>query len=85
MKFTVKYKKQKYEVSLLDKMNIEAIKFVLILKRFVRGARRLIPQNLILYMWVTLFWIAFGIITYNCGIIYKAPCEYTIFGTRFGN
>lgn len=81
MKFTVKYKKQKYEVSLLDKMNIEAIKFVLILKRFVRGARRLIPQNLILYMWVTLFWIAFGIITYNCGIIYKAPCEYTIWDT----
>lgn len=81
MKFTVKYKKQKYKVSLLDKVKIETIKFVLILKRLIRGARRLIPQNLILYIWVTLFWIVFGIITYHCGIIYKDPYEYTIWDT----
>lgn len=78
MKFTVKYEKEKYKASLIDKIKIERIKFVLILKRMVRGVRRLIPQNLLLYIWVTLFWILFGIITYHCGNIYKAPCKYTI-------
>lgn len=81
MKFKVKYKRQKYKVSLCDKIKIIIIKFILTLKRITRGAIRLIPHNLTLYIFVTIFWIVFGVITYRSGIVYKAPDKYTIWDT----
>lgn len=78
MSVTVKYKQQKYKVSLLEAIHVLGIKTILFIKRNVRRAKIVIPQNALLYMLLSACWVCFGVFTYYFGQVYKAPDSYTI-------
>ena len=48
--FSVKYKSQKYKVTLKNKIRINLIKILLFIKRMVRRGRVIIPKNLRMYI-----------------------------------
>lgn len=70
MKFKIKYKRIKYEVGIKDKISISLIKSILYIKRNLRRAKMLIPENIGLYLILTILWIFFGIINYYFYIAY---------------
>lgn len=74
----VKYKKEIYVVSLVDKLKIEWTKLVLLLKRIKRRVFVFIPKNTALYVILTIFWILFGIFSYHVGVRYNAPEPYKV-------
>ncbi len=79
MLFSVKYKGRKYKSSLRDKVQIECIKLLLLIKRIVRRVRLLVPKNTKLYILLSIIWGIFGVITYWIGQYYKEPEVYTVF------
>lgn len=81
MLYTVKYKQEKYKVTLKNKVKIELIKFLLLIKRIVRRGRLLIPHNLKMYILLTICWGLYGILIYFSGKIYNFPKIYTIYDT----
>lgn len=74
----VTYKREKFTVCTVDKIKIEWIKMILLLKRVKRRFFLTIPQNLVMYILLTLCWIVFGVITYYVGIQMKEPDSYTV-------
>lgn len=78
LRWKVKYKHSIYSVNFVDKIKIELIKAVLILKRIKRRVYIFVPKNIVLYLILTLCWIFFGIATYQIGIEYKEPDTYTV-------
>lgn len=77
MLHTVKYKQEKYKVTLKNKFKITLIKYLLLIKRVVRRGRLLIPHNLKMYILLTICWGIYGILIYFVGNIYKD--SYTIY------
>lgn len=66
MKIT--YRRRKYDVSIIDAFHIQKEKQILFIKRQKRRLKLLLcKQDLILYLLITLFWIAFGMIIYLFG------------------
>lgn len=78
VKYKVKYKGYIYSVNVLDKWKIEWIKCVLVIKRIKRRIILFIPENIALYILLTLCWMVFGVISYFLGVRYKNPDSYTI-------
>ena len=74
----VKYKGDLYSVNILDKIKIEEIKLLLLAKRIKRRIFLIIPENLILYLILTLCWIFWGLISYHIGIKFKSPEPYMV-------
>lgn len=78
MLFTVKYKRTKYKTSFLDSIKINWINLLLLIKRIVRRARIIIPNNLAMYALLTICWLLYGTLILFCGKVYKAPNSYGI-------
>ena len=76
--YTVKYQEEEFQVTLKNKIKIEKIKAFLLLKRIIRKGRILIPDNLKMYVLLTMCWILYGAVVYFCGKIYKPIVKETI-------
>ena len=76
--FSVKYKSQKYKVTLKNKIRINLIKILLFIKRMVRRGRVIIPKNLRMYILLSFCWSMYGIIVYYCGIVFRKQLDYKI-------
>lgn len=76
--YTVKYQEEEFQVTLKNKIKIEKIKAFLLLKRIIRKGRILIPDNLKMYVLLTMCWILYGAVVYFCGKIYKPTTSYRI-------
>lgn len=74
----IRYKRNIYRVSLCDKIEIEKIKIVLLVKRILRRLYMLIPKNIVLYFVLTLCWVFWGIISYYLGKKYIHPECYAL-------
>lgn len=72
MKFKIKYKRIEDKVGIKDKISITMIKIVLCIKRNLRRIKMLIPENIVLYIILTIFWVFFGIINYY----FYLACDY---------
>lgn len=72
MKFKIKYKRIEDKVGIKDIISITMIKIVLCIKRNLRRIKRLIPENIGLYLILTIFWVFFGIINYY----FYLACDY---------
>ena len=78
MRVKVTYKREKFTVCAVDKIKIEWIKMILLLKRIKRRIFLAIPQNIVMYILLTLCWVIFGIVTYYVGVQIKEPDSYTV-------
>lgn len=76
--YTVKYQEEEFQVTLKNKIKIEKIKAFLLLKRIIRKGRVLIPDNLKMYVLLTMCWILYGAVVYFGGKIYKPTTSYRI-------
>ncbi len=77
----VRYEKEKYHVSFLDKLYINYLKAILICKRFFRRTKFLLSKDtLLMYSLITIFWIIFGIATYFYGQAVKSTEELAYTG-----
>lgn len=74
----VKYRQDKYVVNLIDKIQIEWIKLILRIKRVKRRIFSFVPQNITLYIILTIFWGIFAVFTYYWGKRYYFPEAYGI-------
>ncbi len=71
MKFKIKYKRIKYKVGIKDKISITMIKIIICIKRNLRRIKMLIPENIWLYLILTITWVLFGIINYYFYLAYN--------------
>lgn len=74
----VKYNGDTYTADFFDKLRIEYLKMLLILKRQKRRIKIMFTrQDLYLYLLITLFWSAFAVATFFLGGVYHANGEKT--------
>lgn len=76
--YAVKYQEEEFQVTLKNKIKIEKIKAFLLLKRIIRKGQILIPDNLKMYVLLTMCWILYGAVVYFGGKIYKPTTSYRI-------
>ena len=76
-KYTVSYKKVKYKVTLIDKLVIEKIKSILLIKRILRNSKRIFIDHNKHFFYLLLLWVVFGFFTYLFGVKFRDP-SYSI-------